>query len=129
MKIIVKESNKDRLNAIIKTAEGRSTARTITADDIIKTADRISRRLGIAKKHMIGITADVDFWAQDFPNCYRFPAESTQFMMEYSTSGWTVYSVERAKTRRASQAVILNLTETAKAAIIAEASTIPSHEI
>lgn len=133
MKIIVKESNIGKLNDAIKTAEGRAKARTITAEDIIKTADKITRNFtefyGVPKKAILGVIADVDYNAQDFPNAYRYTPESTQFRMEYTPSGWAILSIERWETRRAKCAVKLELTEDAKEAITRRASVMYAHEI
>lgn len=129
MKIIVKESNKEKLNAAIRSAEGRATARTITADIIIRSAERITRNIGIPKKYMIGITAYVDYHAQDFPNAYKYTPESTQFNMIYTPSGWAVCSIERWKTHRANQAVNITLTEEAKEEIIKQISVMRSCEL
>lgn len=129
MKIIVKDSNKDKLDAAIRSAEGRATARTITADIIIRTAERITRYLSIPKKHMIGIVADVDYNAQDFPRAYKYTPESTRFLMEYTASGWAVYAIDRNTTRRASQAVIFTFTEEAKAEILSRISVMNTFEL
>lgn len=129
MKIIAKDSNKDKLEAAIRSAEGRATARTISADIIIRTAERITRYLDIPKKRMIGIIADVDYNAQDFPRAYKYTPESTRFLMEYTASGWAVYAIDRNTTRRASQAVIFTLTEEAKAEILSRISVMNTFEL
>lgn len=129
MKIIVKESNSEKITDAIRDAEGRATARTITAQNVIDTARKITRRLGIPKKYMIGITASVDYHAQNFPNAYKYTPESTQFRMIYTASGWALTSISRETTRRPSRAVDIFLTDDARAMIILNASHMASCEI
>ena len=118
MKILVKEKNLAKLNAAIKEAEGRATARTIDAETIFKCAAHIERVLGIPKVKMIGIVANVDYHSQNFPNAYKYTPESTHFTMEYTKSGWVLLDVSRRTTRRQAQCYRLSLTPTAKDAIV-----------
>jgi hypothetical protein len=129
MKIIIKEANLDKLTAAIKAAEGRATARTITAKDIISAAEKVTRHLSIPKKTMIGVTADVDINAQDFPSAYKYTPESTQFSMVYCASGWAMDGICRGITRRANRAVDIQLTEAAKEAVLINATMMNTCEI
>lgn len=129
MKIIIREANAEKINAAIRDAEGRATARTITAQNVIDTARKITRRLDIPKKYMVGITASVDYHAQNFPNAYRYTPESTHFTMTCTASGWILTGVSRETTRRASRAVDIRLTDDARAMIILNASHMASCEI
>lgn len=116
--MIVKESNKDKINAMIKEVEGRSTARTIDYRDIVFNIATIERTLGIPKKYMVGIEVNVDKHAQDFPNAYKYTPYSTQYTIKRKASGWDLISVKRNRTRRLKQEYLLQLTDTAKEAII-----------
>ena len=129
MKIIIKEANIEKITAAIKEAEGRASARTVTAEEIIKVAKRITRNLDITKKAMVGIRAYVDPNAQDFPSAYKYTPESTQFGMIYTSSGWAMTSISRCKTKGSRHAVALILTEEAKAAVIDRACTMHRAEI
>ena len=129
MKIIIREANAEKITAAIRDAEGRATARTITAQNIIETARKITRRLDIPKKYMIGITASVDYHAQNFPNAYRYTPESTQFRMIYTASGWALTSISREASRRPNRAVDIFLTDDARAMIILNMSHMASCEI
>lgn len=129
MKIIVKEANREKITAEIVKAEGKAKVRRITFDDVNKACEKITRHLGIPKKAMVDVWAIVDIWAQDFPNAYKFTPESTQFAVKYTRSGWAIYDVFRDTTHRASRAVAINLTETAKAAILTNASTMSTYEV
>lgn len=116
--IMIKESNKEKIEAAIKMAEGRSTARTITYNDIVCDIARIEEKLNIAKKHMEGIKADVDHNAQDFPSAYKYTPESTQYCIIRKKSGWVLYYVGRQTTRGAKHTYKLQLTDEAKQEII-----------
>jgi hypothetical protein len=118
MKIIVKEANADRINAAIKEAEGRATARTITAKDVISAAEKITRRLDISKTALKGVSAHVDAWAQDFPRAYKYTPESTQFDLIHTGSGWALVNVDRDRTHGARDAAQIRLTDAARAAVL-----------
>ena len=119
MKIVVKESNREKIEQSIKAAEGRATARTIDYSHIEHFIKRIEKRLNIPKKSMRGIVARVDYWADDFPKAYKHTPYSTHFIIEKVATGWALVDVSRERTRRATQECILSLTEEAKKAIIA----------
>lgn len=129
MKIIINDANKEKIDAAIKTAEGRASARTITADCILRSVQKITSRLSIPKKAMVGITATIDINAQDFPNAYKYTPESTIITVEYTRSGWTLTDIYRDRTRRASRAVVMFLPEQAKEAILASASVMATWEV
>lgn len=99
--IIISETNKDRIKAAIQEAEGKASARTVDYDDIVRATQRIEKKLGIPKKYMEGIEYDVDLHAQNFPNAYKYRAESTHFVVEYSKGKWRLVSIGRGYTRRA----------------------------
>lgn len=129
MKIIIKESNLDRIAAEIKEAEGRATARTITAREILTAAESVTRHLNIPKKAMVGVAASVDLCAQDFPRAYKYTPESTHFCMVYTPSGWALVGVGRSNTRSKNHAVEFKFTDAAREAIIARASVMGAWEI
>lgn len=99
--IIINDNNKDRITAAIQEAEGQASMRTITYKDIVRSVQRIEKRLGIPKKCMEGVMYSVDVHAQNFPKSYKYPAESTQFVIEFSKRKWRLISVERYYTRTA----------------------------
>lgn len=119
MKIVVKESNREKIEQAIKEAEGKATARTIDYTHIEHFIKRIEKRLNIPKKSMRGIVATVDYWADNFPSAYSYTPYSTHFTIEKVSTGWALVDVSRKATRRATQECILSLTEEAKEAIIA----------
>ena len=98
--IAVKDSNKERITAAIKEAEGRATARRVCFDDVKKAAEQIERRFGITKKAMVGMVVKVDMNAQEFPMAYRYTPSSTQFDLEKTATGWKLTNIGRGDTGR-----------------------------
>lgn len=116
--MLIKETNKAKIENAITAAEGRATARTITWKDIVYSLERLEKSLGIHKKDMIGITADIDYNAQDFPRAYKYTPESTHFKVTRKSGGWDLLSVYRDTTRRDGHKFHVTLTDAAKQAII-----------
>lgn len=116
--MIIKDANKAKIEEMIKKVEGRSTARTISYNDIVSDIECIEKELGIPKSHMVGIVANVDTNSQDFPNAYKYTPMSTQYVIERKPSGWDLKDVWRGGTRRYNNRYGLTLTDDAKAAII-----------
>lgn len=99
--IIINETNKAKIETVIQEVEGKASVRTITYNDIVKATQRIEKKLGIPKKYMEGVRYDVDLHAQNFPKAYKYRAESTQFIVEFSKGKWRLISIERYYTRTA----------------------------
>lgn len=118
MKIIIKESNRDRLQKVLDTIQKRTTTRNISVDDLLEIIYVIEGNLGIEKTKMIGVSADVDYNAQKFPNAYKHAPMSTHVTVKKVSSGWALTNVYRAFCRIPSSRYILNLTDEAKNAII-----------
>ncbi len=116
--MIIKESNRARIEEEIRNAEGRATARTITYKNIVDEIERIENELRIPKKYMVGIQASVDVNAQNFPRSYKYTPESTHFLMERTTTGWDLITVMRDSTRTAGHRAKLFLPDEAKQQII-----------
>lgn len=118
----MKITNQKKLEALIKEAEGRATARTITVDDIVDALAEAEEYLAhlATKKDMVGSRVHVDVNAQHFPRAYKYIPESTHFVAEVTKSGWKVLSVNRSicKTVRMdftfSEAVEKNMVEHVK---------------
>lgn len=99
--IIISETNKERIAAAIRDVEGKASARTIVYDDIVRATKYIEKMLRIPKKYLEGVRYDVDLHAQNFPKAYKYKAESTQFVIEFSKGKWRLVSLERYYTRTA----------------------------
>lgn len=93
----MKITNLKKLDALIKEAEGRSTARTITVDDVVDSLAQAEAHLLLlsTKKDAVGTIVYVDVNAQRFPRAYHYIPESTQFVAEITKSGWKVARVFR----------------------------------
>lgn len=98
--IIINETNKTKIENAISEAEGRATCRTITFDNIVRATEVIEKKLGVPKKYLEGVRYNVDIHAQNFPNAYKYRAESTHFTIEFSKGKWRVITIGRSYTRR-----------------------------
>lgn len=118
MNIKINPSNSEKIDAAIRTAEGRASVRQISAKLIITVADGIAARLAIPKKAMVGIRVEADPNAQQFPNAYKYTPESTHFTMIYKPGGWYLTDIMRAPTKAPTRAYSVVLTDEAKQAIV-----------
>lgn len=105
------------LTLAIKEAEGRASARTITAEEILSTLIRIEDDLHISKKAMNGINVTVDINSQSFPKAYKYTPESTHFSAEYKNGSWRLTDIYRAECK-SSFHIHIEHTEESKKAII-----------
>lgn len=108
----------EKLNALIATAEGKATERKLTSTGICDALETVNEKLGILKKQMEGVIVSVDVNAQNFPNAYKWRAQSTQFRAEYRNGSWRIVNIERDDCRRENDKFRVKLTDEAKAAII-----------
>ena len=113
-----KETTED-LTKILDEVQHRCSARIITARDICRALRQIDGKLDITKKAMDGVTVAVDLNAQNFPNKYKGIPMSTIFEARYKSGSWRITDIYRAETRRWSRRCTINLTDEAKAAIVA----------
>lgn len=118
MKIIIRESNREKIEKALEDIQKRCTMRNIDFDDLLKIIKDIEETLGIPKKRMLGIEADVDYNAQDFPRAYKYTPESTHIIIEKVSSGWALRYIIRDRCRSANRKYMLTLTDDAKEAII-----------
>lgn len=91
-------NNTEKLSAAIEAAEGtRVNARTITAEDVIRSVEKIEKRLRylLPKKGWKGLKFNVDPHAQQFPAAYKGTPQSTQFRVERGATGWFVTAIWR----------------------------------
>lgn len=119
LNIVIKESNKERIEAEIKLAEGKATVRKLEFSDIIKTIERVEKKLDISKKSMTGIKIFVDVNAQPFPNAYKYIPDSTHFSAIKTKTGWNLLDIERDRCRDGyGKRVEMILTDEAKKEIL-----------
>ena len=117
------ETAEARLNEALDELQKRCSARTISGENILYALEEIEHHLDIPKVQMDGITVCVDLWAQNFPSAYHFTPESTFFCAENHKGKWTITEVYRSYTRRLSQRVVCQLSDSAKEAILKAHST------
>lgn len=116
--MLIKDENRAKIEDVIKKAEGKATARTVTFRDIVYDVREIEKKLGILKKDMVGIEVNVDRNAQNFPNAYRYIPESTHYTIIRKRNCWDLVAVTRRETRREGHAYHLILTDRAKESLI-----------
>lgn len=123
MKITVKESNKEKIDAIINEAEGKATSRCIGSDAVLYIAEVLDKKLLplICKKNLKGTKAQVDYHAQDFAKAYRAKGtpRSTWVELEYNGKEWVLTDVKRDSTASSASAFRITYTEKAKQDIVA----------
>lgn len=112
-------TNEEKLTQAIKEAEGRSTARTVKADDISYVLEKVSK--GIPKAKLSGTIVRYD-GAEHFPNAYKYRPESTHWVAENINGKWYVTSIFRGTCPNRNNNTTVEFSETAKAAIIEKAS-------
>lgn len=114
----INEKNLAKLEKEIEKAEGRATARTITAEDMISACKKVERKLDIHKVDLIGVEVSVDLNAETLPHAYKWRAESTQFGAVYKKGGWELISVQRDYLRPNGHEFHVRLTEQAEKAVL-----------
>lgn len=123
MKVIVKESNREKIDAIIAEVEGRAQSRCIRSDAVLYIAEVLDKKLLplICKKNLKGTKAQVDYHAQDFAKAYRAKGtpRSTWVELEYNGKDWVLTDVKRDSTASSASAFRIEYTEKAKQDIVA----------
>lgn len=122
--IIIGEQNKERIEAVIRQVEGKASARCIDYNDIVKAVKTIEDRLNIPKKDLEGVRYSVDLNAQNFPNAYKYKADSTQFTVVRQGGKWRLEKVIRYTCRNEGHMFhCTDMPEATKTAILAKAVT------
>lgn len=117
--IIISGANwREKLESTIREAEGRATARTITPENIIDALLHIEKKLDVSRAALEGTTATVDYNAQIFPAAYKYTPESTIFAAVYRRGSWRVTDICRAATRRPGGAILVQMSESCKKAVM-----------
>lgn len=123
MKVIVKESNREKIDAIIAEVEGRAQSRCIRSDAVLYIAEVLDKKLLplICKKNLKGTKACVDYHAQDFAKAYRAKGtpRSTWIELEHNGKDWVLTDVKRDSTASRASAFRIEYTEKAKQDIVA----------
>ena len=116
MKISI--TNEAKLNAVLDEVQGRSTARTVSAGDIIYRLGKIR----VPKSRLHGTTVHYD-GAEHFPNAYKYVPESTHWIAENVNGRWYVTDIYRGICpNRKSWDTVITYSESAKQWILEDAS-------
>ena len=83
-------TNNAKVTEAIKKAEGRATARTVSAEDIVKALAKIK----VPKSKLNGTIVQWD-GAEHFPNAYKYRPESTHWVAENVNGRWYLIDVFR----------------------------------
>jgi len=92
--IVIKPANRERLQAALTAAEGRSTARLISAEELIRLTAELDKQMRrySTKKAMEGLTAKLAPHADRFPSAYKWRPEGTACDIEYNKGSWKLIS-------------------------------------
>lgn len=89
--------NFEAIEAKIQEAQGRATARTLTAEGVAERLEAVAYNdlRGITKKALAGTRATVHGSTDKLPSAYKYPAESTQVVVEHDGKGWVLVEARR----------------------------------
>lgn len=95
--IVIKPANRERLQAALSAAEGRATARLISAEDLIRLTAELEEQLirYSTKKARNGLIAKIAPHVERFPNAYKWRPEGTACRVEYSSGTWKLINSSR----------------------------------
>lgn len=94
--LTVNDKNRDRIAALIENAEGRSTSRTLSVQDVLQVAEDAEKRLdaaGLPKRLRVGVAAYYNPWA--VPHSYGHAARGTALRLQRTSARWVLTSVDR----------------------------------
>lgn len=116
--IIVKEENREKIEAAVRDAEGKSRVRTVAYRDILQDIETIDKMfVGLSKKDKTGLTVSCDPNAQSFPNAYKGIPMSTTYVLTYRNGSWRISEIGRSQTH-ACRHVVREMPETVKQYLI-----------
>lgn len=116
---------RSRVDEIIKAHDGAAKVRTLSASDMCKALESVTQTWDISKAKMRGCSVSIDTHAQTFPRAYRFIPESTIFSAVFTASGWAITDICRGPCRSPGVGVRADLTDDARAAILARMTAFP----
>lgn len=124
-KIIVKESNLEKIETIIAEVEKGARTRRIVSSSVLYIAEELDKRLlpFICKKNLKGTVAHVDYHAQNFAKSYNGVPLSTKVELEHNGKEWVLTSVDRCRTSSEASAFDIRYTEKAKQDIVKHMET------
>ena len=92
--IVIKTANRERLQAALSAAEGRATARLISAEELIRLTEQLEEQLRrySTKKAREGLVAWLAPHVDRFPKAYKYRPEGTACKVEYISGSWKLIS-------------------------------------
>ena len=127
--ILLGEKNAKKIDALCESVQGRAHVRCINyhiiSDTVLRVLAHYTCKLGLSKKTLDGCVFNVDLFADELPNSYKNStgAMSTVFSFKYHNSKVYITGVTRQQMgQSANRRVRAEFTDTAKAAIIEDAS-------
>lgn len=117
--IIMKETNKARINEMFKKVEGRATARTADYSTVLAKIEEVEKRLyPMSKANMTGTEIIYDC-SEQLPNAYKWIADGTQFKLLFKSNQWHLTEVTRGKIKSWTDTdTHIILSDTAKTALL-----------
>ena len=122
--IIINEHDRNKIEKALDEVQGRCNARIINYNDILSELKAVDEQFSkvSTKKALEGTEVLIDVNGQNFPNSYKFSAQSTQFRAVYLKSKWRIMYIGRDFCRTYSQRWNITLSDTAKECILHEYS-------
>lgn len=117
MKIRLTESNREKIESLLFSAQKRCTQRILTFNRIAEILDSVDQELSIPKTKMKGVSV-VFTGAEKLPTAYRFTPESTHFDAIHDGSHWYITDLHRGVCPNRKGNVSVILTEDAKKALV-----------
>lgn len=115
--IIINGKHHDKLQAALDAAQGRSSARTLTVQQIERILSDAIDHLGITKKALTGTRIDYT-GAESFPSAYRHTPYSTHVSARFDGRYWRIYDLDRYPCPDRYENTTLRLSDTAQQALL-----------
>lgn len=97
MNIILNHKHDAEVQSQLDEANYLARTRTVDVDDVYDAIYLLERKFdGCTKKSMEGLTVNVDWNSQDFPNAYCGVPMSTHFTLVYEKRYWRFVRAERS---------------------------------
>ena len=119
LNIIMKETNKARINEMFKKVEGRATARTADYSTVLAKIEEVEKRLyPMSKVNMTGTEIIYDC-SEQLPNAYKWAADGTQFKLLFKSNQWHLTEITRGEIKSWTDTdTYIILSDTAKTALL-----------
>lgn len=111
-----------KLVAALAEANGRATARTLSADECADYLAVFESLTDISKRAMTGTTVVVHGSMERLPKAYKYRADSTKAAFRYDGKTWRFLEAERSVLKQGSPLthVVASFSDSAKEAIVAK---------